>query len=272
MRVLRNLKFRIYSFEVRCAALISSGLTEGKNKTQILRALKKLLRSFCGTIRLTPDQVNKLWEICLTTYSKISRSVWGKRRDPKKVYEAIRSVLPYLEHEKNELGRNIEELDKRAYLENLTRSGVFYISTVHTNCAEGHKDYQGKIYVDENWKDKCDDQLQKKVAAYIRNHKCMTIQEVVGDPVYLITRPNCRHRFVEIDVDEVLHSSVNKILKKHHLYREGANSYAYSQYRMYYERLKVLLALRETLTCDKLEDDIKKTRALIKKWLPLIWR
>lgn len=96
-------------------------------------------------------------------------------------------------------------------------AGVFYICSIHSNPAEDHKDYQGKIYVDRYWKDtlKGLPEMRKKVAAYIKNHGIMTVQEAIREPVYLITRPYCKHFFISLDTDEVLGNSVNKIIKNH---------------------------------------------------------
>lgn len=268
MRNTRNLKFRIYGFEVRCAAKISDGLVAGKNKQYILRELKKELIAFSRTVKLQKDELNFLWNTCVTEYVTVSKQVWGKRTDKKRVYLAIKSTLPVLEKVKNEVGRKVETEDKQNYLDRLTSRGVFYLCSCHSKCAVGHQEYQGRMYVCQDWESRIDDTvLKRKVAAYIRNHNCMTVEEVVSSPVYMITRPNCKHFFRRLDTDEVLHNSVKKLLKQHGMIRSSVDSYVYSQYRNYYERLKILLSLRETCSCDELEKDIKETRKIIKKWL-----
>lgn len=270
MKNTRNLKFRIYSFEVRCLAIISQGLMDGKNKTQILRLLKKEVLAFNSTVRLTHDEQEMIWQMCLNDYSVIAKKVWGKRTVAEKVYLSIRSMIPDAEKFKNALGRNMEMRDKDAYLKKMFSRGVFYLCSKHTNCAEGHENFQGKIYVSSDWKERCPDELARKVNSYIRNHATMTVEEVVGEPVYMITRPNCRHYFRRLDIDEVLHGSANKLLKQYDMIRTGVSSYEYLQYRKYFERLKVLIALRKICECDLLEKDIKETRVIMKKWLSVI--
>lgn len=273
MRNIRNLKFRIYSFEARCAAIISEGLVGGKGKQSILLQLKKELDIFRYKVALNVNEANNLWKSLVSLYVVISKKVWGRRTDYESVYLAIRQSLPDLEKIKNKIGRDVESRDKLDYISRITNRGIFYLCSRHTNCAEGHKDFQGKIYVSENWRERCPDNATKrKVVAYIRNHNCRTVQEIVGDPVYMVTRPNCRHYFIEIDIDEVLHSSVNKMLKKHDMINSKVSSYEYLMYRNYYERLKVLIALRKICPCLRLEKDIKNTRKLMKKWLAMVSR
>lgn len=94
---------------------------------------------------------------------------------------------------------------------------VFFLSSSHSNPACGHADYQGRIYVDRFWKKTLEPYptIRKQVAAYIRNHDIMTVQAVCKEPVFLVTRPYCKHFFVGVSVDEVLRNSVRSVVKKH---------------------------------------------------------
>ena len=158
-------------------------------------------------------------------------------------------------------------------MDNLTDKGIFYLCSSHADCAKDHLDYQGKMYVSTDWRDRCPDEATKnRVRAYIRNHKCKTIEEIVGAPVYMTTRPNCRHYFIRMGVEEVMHNSINKLLREHKMIKNTVSSYEYNMYRMYYERLRALLALRDICPCLELEKDISKTRRIMKKWLSMINR
>lgn len=94
---------------------------------------------------------------------------------------------------------------------------VFYMCSTHSNPAKDHAEWQGKIYVDRFWREALayDDVRLKMVAAYIKNHDVKTVQEICGAPVYLLTRPYCKHFFISLDTNEVLGSSINKIKKNH---------------------------------------------------------
>lgn len=90
---------------------------------------------------------------------------------------------------------------------------VFYIAAYFGDCAEDHVAYQGKIYVDENWEDIAPKSRYDEIAAYINANKIKTVQEAIGpDCNYFTTRPNCRHYFQMISIDEVLGIKNNKDL------------------------------------------------------------
>ena len=93
---------------------------------------------------------------------------------------------------------------------NMIKSGaengvIFYIPSFYGDCAPDHEEFQGKIYIDENWQNICDKDRIEEVENYIRANKIMTVQEVSGEAGnYFTTRPNCRHYFQYISIDEVL--------------------------------------------------------------------
>lgn len=93
----------------------------------------------------------------------------------------------------------------------LSSSGLFFICSVHAKPARGHKYLQGQIYVDYHWRQKVRGSLYYPVASYIRNHKIMTLQEVVRYPYLLTTRRYCKHRFIPLQTEDVLGSSIRKM-------------------------------------------------------------
>ena len=268
MRNWRNLSYRVYGFEVRCARAISEGLVSGKGKAPILRSIKRELASFSHRLGLNNSDVSQLWAGIVGMYSSISKKVWGKRTDAVSVYQAVRTVLPEMERVKNEIALRFQIGEREADLDEMMSEGVFYLCSEHSGCAEGHRDWQGRMYVSTAWRDRVSDpEMRKKVAAYIRNHKCRTIEWVCSDPVYMVSRPNCGHRFVRVPVEEVLGTGVKTLIKRYDMADMHAyDSYAVSQYRKYYERLKMLLALKESCACEELDRDIRRTRDLVRKW------
>lgn len=91
--------------------------------------------------------------------------------------------------------------------------GVFYLLSSHSNPALGHAPYQGQIFVDRFWKSTTDG--DKRVQAYIRNHDTQTVQQIIKAPVYMITRPYCKHFFIELDTEEVLNNGLKKVRQNH---------------------------------------------------------
>lgn len=94
---------------------------------------------------------------------------------------------------------------------------IFYLCSYHSDCANDHVDYQGKIYVDEAWESVVSADMKEKVQDYIDAHKIDTIQNVRDGEPYLTTRPNCRHYFTPMSTEEVLGSSVKKMLKDNNM-------------------------------------------------------
>ncbi len=137
--------------------------------------------------------------------------------------------------------------------------GVFYLSSSHSNPAKDHADYQGRIYVDRFWRSvlAADDEKRRAVEAYIRNHDTMTVQEVIREPVYFITRPYCKHFFIPLDTDEVLGSSLNKVKKSHPEAHVRNHNLDYRR-KYYMERERIHTVL-------KMESEAEVDRKLIRK-------
>lgn len=82
---------------------------------------------------------------------------------------------------------------------------IFYVATYHGDCAPDHAPFQGKIYYTKNWKSVCPKELIDEVGNYISKHNLMTIEDVMGEKGnYFTKRPNCRHYFQFVSIDEVL--------------------------------------------------------------------
>ncbi len=93
--------------------------------------------------------------------------------------------------------------------DNLIQAGhdagvIFYVTSYYGDCAKDHADYQGKIYYDKDWKANAPKDRAEEIENYIASNKLMSVQEVTGAPVYLTSRPNCRHYFQAVDIDSVL--------------------------------------------------------------------
>ena len=181
---------------------------------------------------------------------------------------------------------------KRAIAENIQNNRsmavpkIFYLASQHKDSASDHKDYQGKMYIDEKWKSVIDDKdLQMQISKYINEHNIKTIQWVTGEPVWFITRPNCRHYFKEMDTADVLGTSRTKLLKqnemdsaigdrqylqtiKHSTSKEWYQDIRNAQLLLekYKERLDLHQSLYETMPNKILKNAIAKDKMLINKW------
>ena len=282
-----RLKSVIFGYEMRITAIISNGLVHRATKRITLQILKNELIKFQKRVKLSDSEKHELWNRSLFLYNKISKksfSLLRKALNAEKtdkdydkvlemrktvVYEAFRKEFKTLELEKNSLANEVEHRAKAENFKDLTSSGVFFLASSHVKPAKDHADWEGKIYVSEFWRDRIDDdQDRASVEAYIRNHDIKTVEWVTGEPVYLIFRPNCKHYLIPLDIEEVLHSSARALLKKHngYMYHTHDITYEEAQYKLYYERLKTLRYLQTMFDCEKLREDIAKTRKLTVQW------
>ena len=158
---------------------------------------------------------------------------------------------------------------------------IWYLISKHKDSAKDHIDYQGKLYIDENWENIITDVPTKaRIHKYIQANDIKTFQWVIGKPVWMITRPNCRHFYKQFTSEEIFGNSASRLLKRNKMtFKEGKRqikTYKVGGYtkddilaiiRTYEDRLAYHKALYEK---DKnsqiLRHFITKDRFLINKW------
>lgn len=161
------------------------------------------------------------------------------------------------------------ELDKATNLKRKKETEqIFYLISKHKDCAKDHVDYQGKLYVDDKWRMVLGN--DGEVQDFIIENGIKTFQWVTSKPVYMITRPYCRHFFKELTFKEVKKHNIDKLLKKNKMvFDEGKKEFQTKKIRAI-EELKEMLAYYEKLYAiqknELLELQIKKCKFLIKKY------
>ena len=160
---------------------------------------------------------------------------------------------------------------------------VFYLCSKHMDCAEDHLPYQGKLYYDRFWRRYVPDpEARKIVQEIISSRGLRSMQWVINKPVWLITRPNCRHYFRQISIADAI-GNVPSILSQitsdegprggfqtiYHSTRgawyTGKNVEAIiGKYR---ERLEFHRGLYHAFPSEALRDAMRKDQQLLKKWL-----
>lgn len=116
-----------------------------------------------------------------------------------------------------------DEMLNSAFTENrkLKEPLVFYLCSQHKDCAKDHVKYQGKIYIDEQWRDFVKDtEMVKDIERVIKSKQPKTVQYITDSPVFLLTRPYCRHYFKPISIKELFDYDINVLLKKKKMYSE----------------------------------------------------
>lgn len=84
---------------------------------------------------------------------------------------------------------------------------VFYLCDSFADCAPDHADYQGKIYYNE------EADISEEAQKYIDQNGILSMQQVINNDPFLTSRPNCRHNFHAIPLDDVLTKSQTDILE-----------------------------------------------------------
>ena len=110
---------------------------------------------------------------------------------------------------------NKTELKRRNLTRAMDRGFIFFMCSKHENCGHDHVDLQGKIYVDKDWRNRVSQDDYLAVLSYIELRKIKTVQQVMGKPYWLTTRPYCRHRFYPVPTRTVLESPQNILLQKY---------------------------------------------------------
>ena len=142
----------------------------------------------------------------------------------------------------------------------------FYLASSHNDCAEDHKAYQGRLYVDNK--------APKDIIEYAKSRNLYTMQWVTGKPVWFVTRPYCRHYFVSLSLDQVQNKSLKKLKNKYKTHSKVGNldlqTPAKRAVAEYTDRLRLLKALYREFPSQKLKNEINKVDLLLKKWKNLL--
>lgn len=138
----------------------------------------------------------------------------------------------------------------------------FYLASSHKDCAKDHLPYQGKLYVDEK--------APKEAIEYAKSRGLYTVQWVMGEPAWFITRPNCRHYFVALTLNQA-QKPLKKLRRRWKTHtKEGDRAYSTPKTRAieeYRDRLRLYRALYREFPTQKLKNEILKTELLLKKWI-----
>lgn len=117
----------------------------------------------------------------------------------------------------------LQEYTNKAQTEAGRNAGlIFWLVSSFGDSAKDHVDYQGKIYIDRDWESMVDEETRKQVQDYISANGTRIKQDVEEGEPYLTTRPNCRHRWMPMNTEEVLGGkSTNTMLKENDMLLNG---------------------------------------------------
>lgn len=114
-----------------------------------------------------------------------------------------------------------KEYTVKGAIENGSSVGqVFWICNYFGDCAKDHLEAQEQsIFWSKDWESICPDQYRAVVEAYITSHSnYMTIEEAMDERGgYFGLRPNCRHQFNAIAIEDVVTTDAREYQKDHNL-------------------------------------------------------
>lgn len=285
-------KRRLVKLEIDIFGIISNGLLHHTPRKKVLEMIKKEILSLTVQINLDQAEVNRIWNRAYENYQQMSKQTFGslrrierkfgKEEDYEKslvqrrgvIYDCIRAKIMNnsLIKNANEIMYSYEHRKKEEEIDYLieTSDSPFFLCSSHPKPAKDHAEWEGRMYYDETWENSgsySDDQ-KEAIRAYIKNRKLRSIQWVTGAPVYMIVRPNCKHYFINIPLEEALQASAKALLKRHKMYmpEEASVSREVLTYREYYNRLKIEEALNKLVPNEQLEKDLRKDKKLLDKW------
>lgn len=160
---------------------------------------------------------------------------------------------------------------------------IFYLCSEHGDCAKDHLDYQGKVYVDENWSSLDLTPEQKiEIEKYIKLNNIMSFQGICGKPVWLFTRPNCRHFFKRLSFEDVANKGLGTAYANNMYFETGNKTiqtiyhntqrYWYTEeningiIKQYQERLTLNKEIYKVHKSEIVYRAIRKDNFLIQKW------
>lgn len=138
----------------------------------------------------------------------------GIENAPKITYKNKRNVsfTSYVDMKNRTM---LQEYTNKAQTEAGKNAGlIFWLCSSFGDSAKDHVDYQGKIYIDRDWESMVDEETRERVQQYIDDNDTMIKQNVEEGEPYLTTRPNCRHRWMAMNTEEVLGGKPTKDMLK----------------------------------------------------------
>lgn len=232
-------KRRLVSLEVDIFSFTVKSVKEKKSRARDVEKLKKLIRNKCRAMKLSQDVAEYAASEFVNVYNYVRNQSYqsaeskrlGRELSDDRIYQAFRrkitdnslnhiaNELTYREEfeTKHELIYGIRGLLSRARGKGRSAS-PFFISSSHANAAKEHIPYENKVYYDELWEKNQKYTPEERIAirAKIDELGMMSIQTVMGKPIFFATRRNCRHFFKNLELGTVLDPNFDP---KEHLFK-----------------------------------------------------
>jgi hypothetical protein len=262
--------------ENQFALEVQLSIKNGENRVQLLNRLKSVKNKSNELLNLVTERASnlvginpkpladkneKMSELLIKSALKefikgnanvkrLSKSADLKDAIYKQTQQGINKGLPVRVNGRNYGYKEYMEMNVRTTIqqeigEQQLKSGkaasvVFYIANFYGDSADDHAEYQGKIYYDERYKSfNLSADIKTQIAEFIRRERLKSVQWVRDKPVYLTTRPNCRHTLTPISIQQALGTNPKILLNALNL-KQGSykdKNYQLTQEQRYNERM-----------------------------------
>lgn len=145
----------------------------------------------------------------------------------------------------NHMCNDYESKAKTKALKNLEPG--YYLCSTHEDCAEDHKSWQGKVYYKGS----------------TTKRGLVALDYIVSSPMYLFTRPNCRHYFKKISEEELENNSIEELIKKYNMSSPVGNELTRTKYSGLEQRFNYHKEIYKVLKSPLLKSAIEKERYLL---------
>jgi hypothetical protein len=289
VQVVRKGMYLAYAFE-RDPKLFEKKIDEF-NKSQTITLPKQVIDQVNVATVFALGAISLIGQRKITAYKKTVSVMYQKSivsTEPAKTLleEILRRTTKVVGDERYLKGldggsgvRKSLELGVRKSLQDITQLSfetspfVFVLCSEHGDCAPDHKDWQGKVYFNENWREFVSNpKLVESIDGIIRKKRMRSYQWVKSEPVKMWVRWNCRHKLRNIPIEDVLEKPVKDILSENNFSTKGkyqAKKYNKLQeqrqmernVRKYDERLQVMGGAGNPNP-----DDFQRNKILKNKW------
>ena len=246
--------------------------------------------------KMNKDAVGILIKTANKDYKSSVNKVWSLKDKTtplyNKILEQARQGLDFGLKVKTKNGRHYEfksymemsvrtainnEITKQQLELNKETQNIFMLCNEFQDAANDHAPYQGKIYFDDRYKSfGLPDELEEKVTNFIRDKKLKSMQWVVGKPVWLTTRPNCRHKLLPITIKQAM-GDINVVkrdmktvqgnYKNDKKYEQTqALRYCERNVRKYKSQLNQAILIDQKIPSLEIKRLIKHYKELTRKW------
>lgn len=289
VQVVRKGMYLAYAFE-RDPKLFEKKIDEF-NQSKIITLPRQIIREVDVATVFALGAISLIGQRKLGAYKKTVSVMYQKSivtTEPAKTLleEIMRRTTKVVGDERYLVGldggsgvRKSLELGVRKSLQDITQLSfetsafVFVLCSEHGDCAPDHKDWQGKLYFNENWRQfVASPNLARQIDGVINQRKMRSYQWVKGEPVKMWVRWNCRHKLRNIPIEDVIGKSTDEILQENKFstkgeyqakkYRELQNQRQMERnVRKYDERLKVMEGAGNPNP-----DDFQRNKMLKTRW------